>query len=179
MSSLPTITPRVSLPLPRFRELTPEEDIPEDHPTQSRQAADLESDNESNASDDMLRSVQPIPQPSGQPGRPGSGGYSIEDALKAWSKEELAKVMTLTKTLADARLDQSMSYSKQDKAKVNTLCETVLSLTMIVARNYPIVGKYEDCWPVRGILKLHLKAKSETFRRGINQQRGTRRSNGD
>lgn len=34
------------------------------------------------------------------------------------------------------------------------------SLNSKVAHKYPIVGKYENYWPVRDILKLHLKYKS-------------------
>jgi len=34
-----------------------------------------------------------IPKPAGEPGRPNSGGYSLEDALATWGREELGKVM--------------------------------------------------------------------------------------
>lgn len=34
-----------------------------------------------------------IPKPAGEPGRPNSGGYSLEDALATWSREEFGKVM--------------------------------------------------------------------------------------
>jgi hypothetical protein len=33
-----------------------------------------------------------IPKPSGEPGRPHSGGYSLDDALGAWGAETLSKV---------------------------------------------------------------------------------------
>ena len=44
-------------------------------------------------SDKVIRPVRNIPKPSGEPGRPNSGGYSIEDALISWGKDEFGKVM--------------------------------------------------------------------------------------
>ncbi|KAF8950172.1 hypothetical protein BDZ97DRAFT_1934475 [Flammula alnicola] len=167
MAPLPIITPRVNLPLPcvnvrgnpEERELTlsedgiPEENSPENGPSRAddgeSELSELETDIES---DELIRPAQKIPKPSGEPGRPNSGGYCIEDALMSWGKDEFGKVVRFTKKIADAKLDQTKSYSKQDRVKV--------------ARNYPIVDKYEDRWPVRGILKMHLKATSENFRKG-------------
>jgi len=35
-----------------------------------------------------------------------------------------------------------------------------------VGKNFPIVRKYQDYWPVRDMLKLHLKYTSEISRKG-------------
>jgi len=111
MAPLPIITPRVDLPLlgvntllgnrnPTERELTPSEDgeegSPENQPnvddgeSELSELSELESDSDS---DKPTRPVQKIPKPSGEPGRPNSGGYSIEDALISWGKDEFGKVM--------------------------------------------------------------------------------------
>lgn len=37
-------------------------------------------------------SFKKIPKPSGEPGRPRSGGYSIEAALASWDKKEFSDV---------------------------------------------------------------------------------------
>lgn len=111
MAPLPTITPRVDLPLldvnilpangkPTERELTPSEDGEEGSPenqsnvddgeSELSELSELESDIDS---DKVIRPVQKIPKPPGEPGRPNSGGYSIEDALISWGKDEFGKVM--------------------------------------------------------------------------------------
>jgi hypothetical protein len=42
-----------------------------------------------------------------------------------------------------------------------------LSLFFIKVGNiYPIVRKYQNYWPVRDMLKLHLKHTSELYRKG-------------
>lgn len=111
MAPLPTITPRVDLPLlgvnilpangnPTERELTPSEDGEEGSPenqsnvddgeSELSELSELESDIDS---DKLIWPVLKIPKPSGEPGRPNSGGYSIEDALISWGKDEFGKVM--------------------------------------------------------------------------------------
>jgi len=169
MAPLPIITSRVNLPLrrvdvpsanrsPEERELTPSEDGKEHYPenkstrlddgeSELSELSELESEIDC---DEPLRPAQKIPKPSGEPGRPNSGGYSIEDALISWGKDEFGKVMVstphsvssnerqtllqkFTKKLADAKLDQTISYGKQDHTKVNRLCETVFSSFLTVA----------------------------------------------
>ena len=109
MAPRPIITPRVSLSLPRVR-------VPQSHANRSPEERALtpsedgegSSDNKSSELDDgeselseletdidcdeQSNLVQKIPKPSGEPGRPNSGGYSIEDALISWGKDEFHKV---------------------------------------------------------------------------------------
>src|SRR6266702_3564631 len=115
MAPLPIITSRVNLPLrrvdvpsanrsPEERELTPSEDGEEHYPenkstkqddgeSELSELSELESEIDC---DEPLRPAQKIPKPSGEPGRPNSGGYSIEDALISWGKDEFGKVMVST-----------------------------------------------------------------------------------
>jgi hypothetical protein len=57
----------------------------------------VDNDGESELSDDPGEQdnfpATRIPKPAGEPGRPNSGGYSLEDALATWGREELGKVM--------------------------------------------------------------------------------------
>lgn len=44
----------------------------------------------------FARSTHKVPKPPGEPGRPNCGGYSLDDELMSWGKEELSK-MTVSK----------------------------------------------------------------------------------
>lgn len=98
----PTITPRLKFsakatskpkePLHSCpdRDLTPSiADSDDDEPLAN-------DDGESELSDQSEIEIdvptKKIPKPAGEPGRPGSGGYSIETVLAPWGKEEFAKV---------------------------------------------------------------------------------------
>ncbi|PPR01214.1 hypothetical protein CVT24_006039 [Panaeolus cyanescens] len=106
-----------------------------------------------------------IPKPHGEPGRPQSGGYSLEQALNSWSQELLETVTNYVKQGAGDEqngIDQTVSYRKQIPKNIDIFCEKV-------AAKYTIVRKYENLWPVRELLKLHLKYTSESHRRKRNQ----------
>ena len=69
---------------------------------------DLDSDNEinemllDNKSNELLldKNYYPkIPKPQGEPGRPNSGGYNIENELCAWSTDKISEVMVGLKQL--------------------------------------------------------------------------------
>ena len=47
------------------------------------------------------RSASKIPKPTGEPGRPGSGGFCVEDSLKMhkWSEESVSKLTVCTTEL--------------------------------------------------------------------------------
>ena len=110
VSPLPRITPRTFFATEEnaSRDLTPsvdslsenEQSLPNnDHSLDDNRAID--DDGESELSDDLeeVIPVTRIPKPVGEPGRPNSGGYSLEDALASWSKQELGKVMVCKRIL--------------------------------------------------------------------------------
>ncbi|KAF8217244.1 hypothetical protein K438DRAFT_1954091 [Mycena galopus ATCC 62051] len=100
-------------------------------------------------------------KPPGQPNRPGSGGYNLEQHLLqicGWSSEEFIEVQNKVHTLAGEKLDTSISYQKQRKATLNSICETV-------KKEHPIARGFDQCWVTRDILKVHLKNTSEASRR--------------
>lgn len=101
LSINPTITPRIKFPA----EITVKPSQPERGLTPSSAGSDNDeplanSDGESelselselSESDVDTPTSRKIPKPAGEPGRPGSGGYSIEVVLAPWGKEEFAKV---------------------------------------------------------------------------------------
>lgn len=110
MDPLPAITPRVNLSLlgnsilpgNAERELTPSEDGEggpqvDDGESEMSELSELGSDIDSG---EALHPAQKIPKPPGEPGRPNSGGYSIEDALVSWGKDEFGGVMVSNNTRA-------------------------------------------------------------------------------
>ena len=149
------------------------------------------SDSSSNSGSDEGFGPGPslIPKPPGEAGRPQSGGFNLEVSL-GWPKPTFQKILVspvarldtnwltpmqrYTHLQASCELDTTKSYSSQGKGKVEKVCIAVsflfpLSfsnyLSMQVALHYPLVSKYCDLWPVRCILKLHLKSTSEIARR--------------
>ncbi|KDR77444.1 hypothetical protein GALMADRAFT_138555 [Galerina marginata CBS 339.88] len=141
------------------RELTPADHSYGDSPLNEDIESELSDLSDSEEAPAQPPTSKKITKPSGEPGRPGSGGYSIDDALASWGKEEVLKVNKLVKKLADLKLDKTKSYSKQNSKKVNDICQEV-------SRHHDIIEKYEDFWPIRGMLKMHLKTTSEAHRRG-------------
>ncbi|KAF8898281.1 hypothetical protein CPB84DRAFT_1650767, partial [Gymnopilus junonius] len=91
-----------------------------------------------------------IPKPKGEAGRPGSGGYSLQEVL-AWSEKTYETVVVSTRLIMPKKkhLDLSKSYSKQDKKLVKEICEEV-------RKEYRILDDYKNYWPVHDMLKLHL-----------------------
>lgn len=91
-----------------------------------------------------------IPKPRGEAGRPGSGGFNLEESL-GWSKDYFASVQVFltqvksifvilmhlqkrTYDLAIPMLDDSKSYNKQPSYKLDRICKKVnviLSLTKL------------------------------------------------
>ncbi|KAJ7482904.1 hypothetical protein B0H11DRAFT_1914986 [Mycena galericulata] len=98
--------------------------------------------------------------PPGQPGRPNSGGYSLEYTLLQqyrWTKEKLNCVQDHVQRLARNQLVTKLSYQMQDPGDVKKLCKEITA-------QHDLAG-YEDYWPIRAMLKLYLKSKSEVYRR--------------
>ncbi|KAF8798502.1 hypothetical protein BYT27DRAFT_7218353 [Phlegmacium glaucopus] len=121
---------------------------------------DVSSDSGTEETDlDLLDAVQSkIPKPRGQAGHPGSGGYSLDIVLQKWGSSLIADVNKLVKQKADQLLDTSHSYRMQNSAEIDDIC-------IIIGNTFPIVAKYQKHWPVRDMLKQHLKYTSESSRK--------------
>ncbi|KIM34858.1 hypothetical protein M413DRAFT_32960 [Hebeloma cylindrosporum] len=113
---------------------------------------------EPKGNDEIIALIQ---KPFGEPGRPGSGGYRLEEVLD-WEPETLSKVTVFVKQAAEKDLDTTVSYSKQNIDKVDNICKAAYEC-------FPLLTKYAKSWPVRDILKLHLKYTSEAHRSRKNE----------
>ena len=81
--TLPVITPRINFSGPGIEhkiERATRHDIGD-----NIESVASESDSPNNESDYEMRSL--IPKPLGEPGRPGSGGYNLEESL-GWTKNK-------------------------------------------------------------------------------------------
>ncbi|KAJ6546681.1 hypothetical protein DFH09DRAFT_1506355 [Mycena vulgaris] len=104
-------------------------------------------------------------EPHGQPGRPNSGGYSLEPTLievGKWTKDAFTLIQSDVHYAADRDLDTAKSFQFQDAQKVTKLCKAM-------ATKYGMEEQYEDYWPYRAMLKMHLKNRSEAHRKSQEQ----------
>ncbi|KAJ7148280.1 hypothetical protein C8R46DRAFT_1044828 [Mycena filopes] len=95
-------------------------------------------------------------KPHGQPGRPNSGGYNLENVLLEqcnWSREVFQRIQKRVQHLAERRLITNQSFQAQDTKSVKK-----------VSTEYGL-SDYEDFWPITAMLKLYLKARSEAYRK--------------
>ncbi|KAJ7175583.1 hypothetical protein C8R46DRAFT_1030621 [Mycena filopes] len=90
--------------------------------------------------------------PTGQPGRPNSGGYHLEQKLiheYNWTKERFSAIQK--------QLEISKSYQYQDTDTMGNLCHKL--------SGEHDLGGYDDYWPLRAMFKLYLKTSSQAYRR--------------
>ncbi|KAJ3500744.1 hypothetical protein NLJ89_g9655 [Agrocybe chaxingu] len=113
-------------------------------------ASEIEADNDIPNTEENKK----IPKPPGEPGRPNSGGYNIESELRGWTPALIADVNQLVKRKADEHLEIGRSYSRQRPADITTVC-------LLIKKEFPVVNKYQNYWPIRDMLKLYLKYMAE------------------
>ncbi|KAJ7177773.1 hypothetical protein C8R46DRAFT_1212503 [Mycena filopes] len=102
-------------------------------------------------------------KPPGEPNRPGSGGYSLEKYMVescGWTKDEFAEVQARVQELAEGKLDVNLSFQKQVTSTLLWISEAFQ-----VKKKFPVTRGYEQCWPIRDMLKVYLKSTSEAYRR--------------
>ncbi|KAL1666042.1 hypothetical protein GGF50DRAFT_125943 [Schizophyllum commune] len=89
-----------------------------------------------------------IPKPPGEPGRPSSGGYNLQEATRL----EPSRFRTVRKemnSLVRTHLDTERTFTKQTE-------ECVAAYTEEALRRFPFLNDYEDHWPIRGFAVMHL-----------------------
>ena len=100
-SSTPTITPRIDFNAAsksaaafkhQTRELTPSDHGLSESSPDDNGESEIFSEAEETDHESSTLPCTKIPKPSGEPGRPRSGGYSIEAVLASWDKKEFADV---------------------------------------------------------------------------------------
>ncbi|KAK7056779.1 hypothetical protein VNI00_002496 [Paramarasmius palmivorus] len=95
----------------------------------------------------------PIPKPPGEAGHPNNGGYSLESTLitaHGWSKMIYDLINSQTKALAQGLLDGTKNYKDQEEPLKTEICD-------LLTADFSFLSDYVECWPVRDMLKAHLK----------------------
>ncbi|TFK17177.1 hypothetical protein FA15DRAFT_711064 [Coprinopsis marcescibilis] len=98
-----------------------------------------------------------IKKPPGEPGRPNSGRFNIEQAM-GWTKEDYSKLQAFVATECEVELDTEQSIANQEEKKIKLVC-------ISAAKTFPGLKQFKDAWPVRSLIKLQLKKTSEQARK--------------
>ncbi|KAK0460416.1 uncharacterized protein EV420DRAFT_1478202 [Desarmillaria tabescens] len=97
--------------------------------------------------------VKIIPKPPGEPGRPKSGGYNLEQTL-SWPDAIYQQVVNHVHREAHHRLETKKSFKNQSVKQIQAICDDAVN-------EHSILRVYENAWPVRDMPKLRLKYTSE------------------
>ncbi|KAI6159408.1 hypothetical protein EDD17DRAFT_1762461 [Pisolithus thermaeus] len=151
-----TTAPREEMPVlkPRGNVARKSVTIIEDHGESSSSPLSSESSLSSWDEDDSNgnRNRKKIPKPNGEVGRPGWGGYNLEDQL-GWGKDSFKKLQQFIKKAVKKHLDTTKCRSLQDHKAL----ETVNKMTVA---QFPDLDDFEECWLVQDLVQLQLKYSS-------------------
>ncbi|KAI6105952.1 hypothetical protein EDD16DRAFT_1524279 [Pisolithus croceorrhizus] len=146
-----TTAPREEMPVlkPRGNVARKSVTIIEDHGESSSSPLSSESSLSSWDEDDSNgnRNRKKIPKPNGEVGRPGWGGYNLEDQL-GWGKDSFKKLQFIKKAVKK-HLDTTKCRSLQDHKAL----ETVNKMTVA---QFPDLDDFEECWLVQDLVQLQL-----------------------
>ncbi|KIM57177.1 hypothetical protein SCLCIDRAFT_29021 [Scleroderma citrinum Foug A] len=103
-----------------------------------------------------------IPKPSGEAGRPGRGGYNLQDQL-GWSNEEFKTMKRFVHKEIKKRLDLTKCRSLQERKAMEVIRDLAIT-------KFPDLNDFEDCWPVLDLIQLRLKYTLSKCRKDRNAQ---------
>ncbi|KAI5896540.1 uncharacterized protein SCHCODRAFT_02615143 [Schizophyllum commune H4-8] len=103
-----------------------------------------------------------IPKPPGEPGKPNSGGYNLQEAMRL-EPGHFCTVRTGMNNLVRTYLDTVRSFTKQTE-------ECVAAYTVEALRSFPLLEDYEDRWPIRDFARMHLHYLQNNARRQEERQ---------
>ncbi|KAI5994380.1 hypothetical protein EDD15DRAFT_2107035, partial [Pisolithus albus] len=97
-----------------------------------------------------------IPKPNGEAGRPGRGGYNLEEQL-SWGEDGFKSLKRFVNKVIKKHLDTTKCRSRQDRKALNTVCE-------LATAAFPDLDSFQNCWPVLDLIQMHLKYLSSRAR---------------
>ncbi|KAG2336179.1 hypothetical protein BDR05DRAFT_839972, partial [Suillus weaverae] len=97
-----------------------------------------------------------IPKPTGEPGRPGRGGYTLYDALN-WSPKAYARFKKYMHDVIDNDLETKLSASAQSPEQFEIVRNKA-------AGEFPDLQNYVNLWPIDDIILTRLKYMSRCAR---------------
>jgi len=112
--------------------------------------SDLSSLTESDSEDEEDEEL--ISKPEGEAGRPGRGGYNLENAL-GWPGKEYRQLKRYIKKLVNDHLVIEKNFSSQSLA-------SIVTVQSLASEKFPGLRRYAGCWPVTDLVRLELKYTS-------------------
>ncbi|KIK60667.1 hypothetical protein GYMLUDRAFT_244242 [Collybiopsis luxurians FD-317 M1] len=109
------------------------------------------SDAASNENEDQ------IPKPVSEAGRPGRGGYNLQEKL-GWPAQRFKNVHGFIRTRVKATLDCSLPFSDQPLHKLQNIRDEAVV-------NYTFLRTYENCWVVDDLIRARLKTEKQSLKR--------------
>ncbi|KAL1657667.1 hypothetical protein GGF50DRAFT_68615, partial [Schizophyllum commune] len=88
-----------------------------------------------------------IARPPGKPGRPNSGGYTLETTLQ-WAPNLYKEIKNWVNVRVDRDLDP---WTPPSKECMKHICEEAMQ-----TKNMEFLSIYEDCWPIEELIKARL-----------------------
>ncbi|KAG1789905.1 uncharacterized protein HD556DRAFT_1446693 [Suillus plorans] len=126
-------------------------------PSDSDGSLDFSSDSGSSTSSIILSEDSKIPKPTGEPGRPGRGGYTLYEALD-WNPKAYAKFKKHMHRLIDDHLDTAKCASAQSPILLKAVRDKALD-------EFPDLENYSNLWPASDMIMTRLKYMSCRARR--------------
>ncbi|KAI6096458.1 hypothetical protein F5141DRAFT_1067701 [Pisolithus sp. B1] len=97
-----------------------------------------------------------ISKPSGEAGRPGHGGYNLEEQL-GWGDDSFKSLKRFVNKAIKKHLDVTKCRSQQHRRALDTVCD-------LAVVEFPDLSTFENCWPVLDLIQMHLKYLSSRAR---------------
>ncbi|KAI6025984.1 hypothetical protein F5J12DRAFT_889881 [Pisolithus orientalis] len=120
-------------------------------------AAESVESSDSDCASSMLLDDSKIPKPTGEPGCPGHGWYTLEIALD-WNCKMYVKFKKLIFHLIDGHLDVTKCASAQNPTLLRLVCNKAVAA-------FPDLDNYTNAWPVSDTIMMCLKYTSGCARR--------------
>ncbi|KAI5991395.1 hypothetical protein EDD15DRAFT_2368757 [Pisolithus albus] len=97
-----------------------------------------------------------ISKPSGEAGRPGRGGYNLEEQL-GWGDSGFKSLKRFVNKAIKKHLDVTKCRSQQDRKALDTVCDLAIA-------EFPDLSTFENCWPILDLIQMRLKYLSSRAR---------------
>ncbi|KAI5999631.1 hypothetical protein EDD15DRAFT_2193672 [Pisolithus albus] len=148
-------TPRELTPAPMLRGKSVAIELPSSDSERS-EGSPTPSESSLSSLESKLGASDKIPKPSGEAGRPGRGGYNLEDQL-GWGEDGFKSLKRFVNKAIKKHLDTTKCRSQQDRQALDTVCD-------LVTAEFPDMDSFENCWPVLDLIQMRLKYLSSRAR---------------
>ncbi|KAI5980486.1 hypothetical protein EDC04DRAFT_3035238 [Pisolithus marmoratus] len=97
-----------------------------------------------------------IPKPSGEVGRPGCGGYNLEEQL-GWGEDSFKRLKKFVNKAIKNHLDTTKCQSQQN-------CKVLITVCDLATAEFPHLDGFANRWPIFDLIQMRLKYLSSRAR---------------